>query len=177
MELGIGGGERERRGWFEQMFCGARTVKTVPYSAFYNVRQYLWCTHTRRGAQCAPAALKGNCSFLGRAYLSNILIQHILQSLLGQETDAAGGFLAVFQYDQAGDAGNAVFGGKLAVFVHINAVKCGFAANFIGKLMQDRERSLLLILVTIKRFPPLIMTVKQRVPLLFAGHGYGVSTP
>lgn len=34
----------ERRGWFEQMFCGARTVKTVPYSAFYNVRQYLWCT-------------------------------------------------------------------------------------------------------------------------------------
>ena len=38
---------------------------------------------TRRGAQCAPAALKGNCSFLGRAYLSNILIQHILQSLLG----------------------------------------------------------------------------------------------
>ena len=39
------------------------------------------------------------------------------------------------------------------------------------------ERSLLLILVTIKRFPPLIMTVKQRVPLLFAGHGYGVSTP
>lgn len=41
MELGIGGGERERRGWFEQMFCGARTVKTVPYSAFYNVRQYL----------------------------------------------------------------------------------------------------------------------------------------
>ena len=170
--------------------------KNVPYSAFYNVRQYLWCTPTRRGAQCAPAALKGNCSFLGRAYLSNILIQHILQSLLGQETDAAGEFLAVFQYDQAGDAGNAVFGGKLAVFVHINAVKCGFAANFIGKLMQDRgkhqvaeksrtatpcalawERSLLLILVTIKRFPPLIMTVKQRVPLLFAGHGYGVSTP
>lgn len=98
-ELGIGGGERERRGWFEQMFCGARMVKTVPYSAFYNVRQYLWCTPTRRGAQCAPAALKGNCSFLGRAYLSNILIQHILQSLLGQETDAAGGFLAVFQYD------------------------------------------------------------------------------
>ena len=34
-ELGIGGGERERRGWFEQMFCGARTVKTVPYSAIY----------------------------------------------------------------------------------------------------------------------------------------------
>ena len=85
------------------MFCGARTVKTVPYSAFYNVRQYLWCTPTRRGAQCVPAALKGNCSFLGRAYLSNILIQHILQSLLGQETDAAGGFLAVFQYDQAGN--------------------------------------------------------------------------
>ena len=28
-----------------------------------------------------------------------------------------------------------------------------------------------------KKFPPLIMTVKQRVPLLFAGHGYGVSTP
>ena len=26
MELGIGGGKRERRGWFEQMFCGARTV-------------------------------------------------------------------------------------------------------------------------------------------------------
>ena len=35
VELGIGGGERERRGWFKQMFCGARTVKAVPYSAIY----------------------------------------------------------------------------------------------------------------------------------------------
>ena len=47
MELGIGGGKRERRDWFEQMFCSARTVKTVPYSAIYNVRQYLLC------ARCA----------------------------------------------------------------------------------------------------------------------------
>ena len=29
VELGIGGGERERRGWFEQMFCGARPLAEV----------------------------------------------------------------------------------------------------------------------------------------------------
>ena len=130
------------------------------------MRQYLWCTPTRRGAQCAPAALKGNCSFLGRAYLSNILIQHILQSLLGQETDAAGGFLAVFQYDQAGNAGNAVFGGKLAVFVHINAVKCGFAANFIGKLMQDHAWLKLVILAIGG-----LVVIRIGAGLLFPGKG------
>lgn len=50
---------------------------------------------------CARCA-EGELLLLGRAYLSNILIQHILQSLFGQETDAAGGFLAVFSTTRQG---------------------------------------------------------------------------
>ena len=43
-KLGIGGGERERRGLFERIFRGAGMVKTVPYRLFYYVLLINKCT-------------------------------------------------------------------------------------------------------------------------------------
>ena len=66
-----------------------------------------------------------------------MLFNEGLKTGLGLEAHVPGHFLAVFQDDDAGNAGNTVLHGQVHVFIHIDAVEGSAALHGIGHVFQD----------------------------------------